>query len=412
MITKTKVDALPPGRAIWDEGKGAVAGFFARRQKSRAVSFVVFYRTAEGRQRFQTIGRYGAPWAVDAARAEARRLLGLVAAGGDPAGDKREARKAETVGDLCDAYIADAEAGRILTRGKPKKASTLATDKGRVERHIKPLLGRMKVAAVKSSDIEKFRDAVAEGKSAARIKTGPRGLARVTGGKGTSTRTMALLSVIFSYAIRKKLRIDNPVHGVEAHAYERRKRRMTAEEYQTLGRALDDMPLTWPMALMATRFLAVTGWRRGEALGLKWSEIDLPSRTAHLSDTKTGASTRPLSATACELLKSLPRLGQLVFPGSVDQGKPIGGYNKTWRKIAAKAGLPAEITPHVFRHSLASIAADLGYSELTIAALLGHRKATVTSKYAHHADAVLLAAADAVANHIVRLMCGASDVQP
>ena len=49
------------------------------------------------------------------------------------------------------------------------------------------------------------------------------------------------------------------------------------------------------------------------------------------------------------------------------------------------------MTPHVLRHSFASVAADLGFSELTIAALLGHKKASVTSKYAHHADAVLLA---------------------
>lgn len=409
MITKTKVDALPSGGVIWDEGKGAVAGFFARRQRSPAISFVVFYRTAEGRQRFQTIGRYGAPWTVDAARAEARRLLGLVAAGGDPAGDKQAVRKAGTVADLCDAYIADAEAGRILMRGKPKKASTLATDKGRVERHIKPLLGRRKVAAITSSDIEKFRDAVTEGKTAARIKTGKRGLARVTGGKGTSTRTMALLGVIFSYAVRKGLRTENPVRGVETHAYERRKRRMTDDEYKALGRALNDMPLTWRMTLAATRFLAVTGWRRGEALALKWSEIDLPKRTAHLSDTKTGASMRPLSVTACEILNSLPRMGELVFPGSTNQGKPIGGYTKTWLKIAAKAGLPAEISPHVFRHSFASIAGDLGYSELTIGTLIGHAKGSITAHYVHHADAVLLQAADAVAERIVCLMFGAQD---
>jgi integrase len=62
------------------------------------------------------------------------------------------------------------------------------------------------------------------------------------------------------------------------------------------------------------------------------------------------------------------------------------------------------VTPHVLRHSFASIAADLGHSELTIAALLGHKKASVTSRYAHHADAVLLQAADAVSDRIAELM--------
>ncbi len=58
----------------------------------------------------------------------------------------------------------------------------------------------------------------------------------------------------------------------------------------------------------------------------------------------------------------------------------------------------------MLRHSYASIAADLGFSELTIAALLGHKKASVTSKYAHHADAVLLQAADVVADRVAELM--------
>jgi integrase len=80
------------------------------------------------------------------------------------------------------------------------------------------------------------------------------------------------------------------------------------------------------------------------------------------------------------------------------------GFHKVWLRIANRAGLPADVTPHILRHSLASVAADLGYSELTIAALLGHRKASITSRYAHHADAVLLQAADTVADRIGELM--------
>ena len=57
--------------------------------------------------------------------------------------------------------------------------------------------------------------------------------------------------------------------------------------------------------------------------------------------------------------------------------------------------------------AVASIAADLEFSELTIASLLGHRKASVTSRYTHHADAILLKAADAVADRVAELMCDA-----
>src|SRR6516165_8650391 len=116
-----EVRALGPGEILWDAGAGAVAGFCARRK-----------------------------------------------------------REPHAVAELCDLYLADAGVGRILTRRKvAKKPSTLATDRGRIVRHIKPQLGSMAVAAVMREDIERFMHAVAEGKTAARIKTKKRGLARV-----------------------------------------------------------------------------------------------------------------------------------------------------------------------------------------------------------------------------------------
>jgi hypothetical protein len=186
------------------------------------------YRTQEGRQRWHTIGRLGTPWTPETARAEARRLLGDVAAGGDPATRKHTKRAAPTVTELCDRYLADAESGRLLTRRKiPKKASTLSTDRGRIERHIKPLLGRLKVASVTRDDIENFMHDVAAGETAGRTKTKPRGLALVKGGKGTASRTVGLLGAIFTYAVRHRMRSDNPVHGVVRYADGRRERRLS-----------------------------------------------------------------------------------------------------------------------------------------------------------------------------------------
>src|SRR5271154_6476602 len=130
-----EVRALGPGQTVWDS---AVPSFGARRQKGATVAYVLKFRTQEGRQRWHTIGRHGAPWTPDTARDEAKRLLGDVAHGADPAMVKRARRQAATVAELCDLYIADAEAGRLLTRRKvAKKASTLSTDRGRISRHIK-----------------------------------------------------------------------------------------------------------------------------------------------------------------------------------------------------------------------------------------------------------------------------------
>jgi len=399
------VRAIEPGGEIWD---AAIPGFGARRQKSTAVSFVLMYRTREGRQRRYTIGRHGAPWTPDSAREEALRLLGEVAKGADPAGDKREAREAITVAELCDRYLADAEAGRLLTRrGNSKKASTLTIDRGRIERHVKPLLGRVAVSAIERRDIERFMYAVAEGKTAGRTKTRPRGLARVRGGKGTATRAVGLLGGIFTYAVRQGLRSNNPVHGVVRFADGRRDRRLSDNEYGALGDALRRAEAVgiWPPAIAVTRFLALTGWRKSEALGLRWTEIDLARRTVTLADSKTGRSIRPLSHAACDVLRSTHDFGggELIFAATRGSGM-MTGFPSLWARIVKLGGLPADITPHVARHSFASLAGDLGYSEPTIAALVGHKGHSITSRYVHAADAVLLAAADAVANKTAELM--------
>ena len=119
-----EVRALELGETIWDV---AVPGFGARRQKSEAAAYVIFYRTAEGRQRWQTIGRHGAPWTPERARDEARRILGDVAKGTDPAMEKQAKRRLMTVGEPCARYLEDAEAARLLVRGgRPKKPLTLA----------------------------------------------------------------------------------------------------------------------------------------------------------------------------------------------------------------------------------------------------------------------------------------------
>ena len=399
-----EVRALAPSVTIWD---AAVAGFGARRQIGSAVVYVLKFRTAEGRQRWYTIGRHGAPWTPDTAREEAKRLLGSVAEGADPAAVKQTKRKAATVSELCDLYLADAVAGRLLTRRQTsKKPTTLVSDRGRIVRHIKPLLGRLSVAAVTRDDVEGFMHAVAEGKTASKTKTAKKGgLARVRGGRGTASRTVGLLGSIFSYAVRHRMRLDNPVHGVTRFADGKRERRVSDDEYKALGEALrkGEAESIWPASLAAARFLALTGWRTGEALALRWDEVDLARRTATLGDTKTGRSIRPLSHALCDVLGTLTRTGDLVFPPTRGDGR-MAGFPKLWARIAKLGGLPDDVTPHTLRHSFASLAGDLGYSEPTIAALIGHKGRSITSRYVHAADAVLLAAADAVANRTAELM--------
>jgi len=389
------IKALRPGQVIWD---AVVRGFGARRQKSEAIVYFLFYRSAQRRQRWFTLGKHGSPWTPDSARSEARRLLGRVAAGEDPANTKEAHRKTLTVAELCDRYFADAEAGRVLKRnGVAKKASTLAADKSRIARHLKPLVGSLVVTAFTRQDAERLLYDIAEGKGATK------------GGKGVASRSLGLLGAVFTYGIRRGLcsRSDNPVHGTPRFADSRRERRLNDAEYGMLGNALmkAEKLAVWPPAIAAARFIALTGWRRSEALGLQWNELDLTRRTATLGDTKSGRSIRPLSQATCDLLQSQARgPNSLVFA-------PVRGKNgsdtfkRQFRRIAKLGGLPSDISAHTLRHSFVSVAADLGFSELIIAGMIGHKALrSMTARYAHAADNALLGAADATSNRIRQLM--------
>lgn len=398
-ITKRAVDALRPGERdtlLWD---AELPGFGVRCRSSGGKFYVLKYR-AGGRQRWYTIGRHGAPWTVEEARREARRLLGEVAVGDDPAERKAVARRDLTVASLCDLYIAEGCA--------TKKPSTLATDRGRIERHIKRLLGRKPVRAVVRADIERLMLDVANGKTAVDVKTGPRGRAIVKGGKGTATKSVTLLGAIFSFAVNRGLRADNPVHGVRTFKSRRCERFLSAAELARLGDALAaaEREGDSPSALTALRLLALTGCRKSEILTLRWEYIDWERSCLRLPDSKTDAKVVPLGSPALALLQALPRLegSPYVLPG----GKPSGHYvglAKVWRRVRARAGLP-DVRLHDLRHSFASVGAAGGDSLLVIGRLLGHANASTTDRYAHLSDDPLRTAADRTAGRIAAAMKG------
>jgi integrase len=144
--------------------------------------------------------------------------------------------------------------------------------------------------------------------------------------------------------------------------------------------------------------LAVTGFRSSEAKNLRWSEVDLERSTAILEDTKSGRSVRPLSGAAIAIIKRQKPSSEYVF--DYGHGKPIDQLRYRWVRL----DMPKDVSPHVLRHSLASLAADMGLSDNTISSLLGHKGRSITSRYMHGSDKSLIAAADQVANETLRLM--------
>ena len=179
-ITKRTVDALKPGELVWDAD---VRGFAVRRQRDARV-YLVKYRFGN-RQRWYTIGEHGSHWTVEGARTKARAVLGDVAKKIDPAALREAERNRDTVAELCDRYLEDYAEDH-------KRASTVKTDRINIKNHIKPILGRMNVAEVVRADVDHFKRAVKDGKTARDVKRGRGGAP--SSGAGPGPPTVASLS--------------------------------------------------------------------------------------------------------------------------------------------------------------------------------------------------------------------------
>jgi integrase len=359
-LTKRTIEALKPKAAadvfLWDS---ELKGFGVRMKPSGAASFLIQYRTRHGQTRRLALGKVGT-LTPDEARAAARRRLATVADGADPSAERHASRGAITVAELCDWYLEQAKAGRLLGKnGRPIKGSTLDMDRSRIEAHVKPLIGRRAVAGLTLDDIEQLQADIAEGRTA-KGREGRGG--NTTGGGAVAGRTVGMLHAIFEQGKRRKKILSNPADGVRKMVGGRRKRRLSVAELEAFGCAMRDAAADSENAtgLAAIRALLLTGFRRMEVLAMRREWLDERERSVHFPDTKSGEQVRPIGRAALKALQSVSKRDgcPYVFPSDLeDSGGHFVGVVKVLERLAGRAGLK-DVSPHVLRHTFSSVAGD------------------------------------------------------
>ena len=396
-ITKSLVDKAKSDtrdQFIWDTD---IKGFGLKvTPKGRRV--YVVQKRLRGRLRRFTIGPHGAPWTPDKARIRAAKILGAIASGEEPPAENSSGAADLTVSGLADLYVSEGS--------HTKKSSTRYNDRGVIERHIKPLIGKRHISDLTRGDIERMMAGVAAGKTALDEKSGFRGRSIVRGGQIAANNAVALVSSILSFAMARNLIKDNPAIGINKYRPKARERFLSEQELRRLGEVLDDTLRqgTNPYAVAAIRLLLLTGCRRNEILSLCWDWVDYDRGMLKLPDSKSGAKIVPLGTPAISLLRSIPRKSgnPFVFPSTRGDGHLVG-LQKIWEKLRARADL-ADVRLHDLRHTYASMGAASGESLYIVGKLVGHKQQATTQRYAHLADSPLRDAADRIGARISEAM--------
>jgi integrase len=332
-ITLAKLNGLEGW--LWDE---KVCGFGVRKQK-RGIFYYVRCQQ-NGSQVMRSIGRHGAPWTPDTARAKALELLGTLASGADPFA---QSLKGETFG---------AEIERYLAR---RKGSLKPRSLNAVERHLRQYstpLHKLPLA-----DIDRRTIAVLLGQ----VETDCGAVSR--------NRLRSSLSAFWAWAIAEGLCEQSPVTGtMKAEVGASRDRVLTDDELRKLWHALSDNRFS-----EIVRLLLLTACRRNEVGNLTWDEIDLKRKLIVLPPdrTKNGRGLElPLSTQALAVIERTPRRNTTPFLFSDANG--YKGWDQDKMRLDARLGI-APWRLHDLRRTAATGMAELGVQPWYVEAVLNHQ---------------------------------------
>lgn len=397
-ITISSVKAMNAGETLWDT---ETKGFGCRMQKDTR-SFILKYRNGTGRgarQYIYTIGKLGSPWTPDSAREEAKRLLLIIAQGGNPA---LERQRDKVSLDIESAFTA------FLDESHGKRGERTKTEYRRLfDKHAKKEIGKHRIKDIGKQDISRL-------------------VSKLTDRPILFNRVVMMLKAFFNWCEQEQHRDinSNPCSTITKYKEKSRERYLSESELQKLGKALLDYELEHqfikplnsknnqnpernmitPYVTAAIRLLILTGARRNEILTLKWEYVDFERKQLRLPESKTGEKVIQLNAPALELLSEIPRIvGNPYVICGKNEGEHLVNIKDPWSKIRKSAGLD-DVRPHDLRHNFASMGLTSGMHLKVIGTLLGHRNSKTTDRYIHIANDPLQTANEVIGKRILDTM--------
>lgn len=389
-ITKRQVDQIKPGKKeiyLWDLD---LAGFGLKTTPTGRKTYLVQYRLGGrgSRTRRMTIGQHGILTA-DQARLRAKKLLGEVAVGNDPAAIKDQAKAVRSLGEVLEEFFDEHVETKL-------KKSTALEYRRILRLSIPKELKRRAVTEITRVDIARLHH---------KMRDKPY----------QANRTIALLSKFFNWCEKHGIWPDgvNPCRHIDKYPEKKHERFLSSQELASLSKALTQAEVqktATPWMIAAIRLLLFTGARLGEVLNLRWENIDFEIQQIRLPDSKTGKKSIYLNAPALLILSELPQLKENPFVICGEKpGSHLVNLQRPWRRIRDTAGL-SDVRIHDLRHTFASIGAIGGVSLPILGGLVGHTQPQTTARYAHLSADPLRAANDAIGERISQAMTSNTNV--
>ena len=212
---------------------------------------------------------------------------------------------------------------------------------------------------------------------------------------GGANRAFDILRQIMNFAVACGHVGTSPTAGIERNRRPALTRFLSREEIARLHEVLDAQTRSGDRQQAdIIRLLLLTGCRKSEITGLRWSEVH--EDMLALADSKTGPRTVPLGSQARTILDRPPRTGSpFVFPSPRDPARPRSPHLGLWYRVRREAGIE-DVRIHDLRHTMASHAVMNGVPVPVVSRMLGHSNVQMTMRYAHLGDREIEAAAERI----------------